>query len=300
MTRMRGLAAFFGMALVFVLGVACGDGEASVSPAPVSVAAPAGPADVTVPPPGVQAPLRGLSEQPAAAGATLAGGPAPGYSLTLQTGGGQAGIRVTGQGKITLEPDLALLNIGVETVATTVAQARDDAASAMAAVVLALGARNIEAKDIQTRFFNISPQYEFQEVTRKQVVVGYRVTNSAAVKIRDLDALGPIIDQVATAAGDAIRINGIRFTVEDPKPFHLRLREQAVKDALAKAEQFARLTGVSLGRLVFISESTTGPPVVREFAVERAFAVAAAAPDTPVSGGELELRMTVQAVFDIQ
>ena len=225
----------------------------------------------------------------------------------LQTASGQAGIWVSGQGKITLEPDLAVLNLGVETSDKTVAAAREQAATAMDSIVASLTANGVEGKDIQTRFFNISPQYEWTEViqngvrTSKQVLVGYRVSNSAAVKIRDLSAVGTIIDDVAGAGGDATRINGISFTVEDTAPLMVDLREKAVADALAKADQFARLTGVSLGRLVFISESGGGRPQARgfeEFAAVRS--LAAAAPDTSISGGELEISLTVQAVFAIQ
>jgi uncharacterized protein YggE len=224
----------------------------------------------------------------------------------VQTTSGQAGIWVSGQGRITLEPDLAVLNLGVEASAKTVADARDQAATAMDAIVLSLTANGVELKDIQTRFFNISPQYEFTQVTQngirtnKQVLIGYRVSNTVAVKIRDLGAVGPIIDDVADAGGDLTRINGIRFTVEDTAPFLVELREAAVADALAKAGQFARLAGVSLGRLEFISESGSARPqarAVEEFAV---MSMAAAAPDTSISGGELEIALTVQAVFGIQ
>ena len=219
---------------------------------------------------------------------------------------GQAGIWVSGQGKITLEPDLAVLNLGVEANAETVAAAREQAATAMDAIVASLTANGVETRDIQTRFFNISPQYEFTQVTEggirtnKQVLVGYRVSNSAAVKIRDLSAVGTIIDDVAGAGGDATRINGISFTVEDTSPLMTQLREDAVGDALAKAAQFARLTGVSLGNLVFISETGGARPQARGFEEFAAVSLAAAAPDTSISGGELQISLTVQAVFAIQ
>ena len=256
-----------------------------------------------------QAPV--TAPAPAAVGSVavtnVAGMPVSGGTLQLQASSGQAGIWVSGQGKITLEPDLAVLNLGVEASAKSVAAAREQAATAMDAIVMSLTGNGVEGRDIQTRFFNISPQYEWTEViqngvrTNKQVLVGYRVSNSVAVKIRDLSAVGNIIDDVAGAGGDATRINGISFTVEDTAPFLVDLREDAVADALAKADQLARLTGVLLGRLVFISESGVGQPQARplqEFAVVRS--LAAAAPDTSISGGELVISLTVQAVFAIQ
>ncbi len=227
-------------------------------------------------------------------------------SASLQVSGSQVGIWVTGEGSITLQPDLALLNIGVETMAATVASARDEAATVMDAIVATLRGHDIEDKDIQTRYFNISPQYQYEEIAKdgirssRQVLVGYRVSNSAAIKIRDLDAVGGVIDDVATAGGDATRINGISFTVEDTKPLMVQLRERAVMDALAKAEQFAGLTNVSLGRLVYISESGGAGPMVTDFAAESFVMRAAAAPVTSISGGELEISMMVQAAFAIQ
>ena len=229
-----------------------------------------------------------------------------GGSPLLQVGSSQSGIWVTGQGSLAVEPDLVLINIGVETMAVTVAEARAEAARAMAAIVDAVKAHGLDDRDIQTRSFNISPQYEYPEVTengrrvRRQTLVGYRVSNSAAIKVRDLDSVGVIIDDVADAGGNATRINGINFTIEDPKPFMTGLRETAVKEALAKAEQFARLTGVAVGRLVFVSELGAGAPVIAEFA-DVAFARAAAAPPpTSISGGELQLSLSVQVVFEIQ
>ena len=210
---------------------------------------------------------------------------------------------------MTLEPDLALLNLGVEATAETVAEAPGEASEAMDAIVAALRGHNVADKDIQTRFFNISPQYEWMEVidngmlSSKQVLVGYRVSNSASVKIRDMDSVGVIIDDTAGAGGDATRINGISFTVEDTSGLMVELREEAVADALAKADQFARLTGVGLGSLVYISESNGSQPQIRAFedAAVRSMALSAAAPaPTSVSGGELEISMFVQAVFAIQ
>ncbi len=287
-TKTGGLLVVAAVATALVVGVACSSGEAAVTPAPAGSGAPAGEA---------------VELAPASA---VAGSELYAALQRAQSGISQSGIWVTGEGTITLEPDLALLNVGVEATAGTVAEARAEAASAMDAIVAALKAQGVEDRDIQTRFFNISPRYEYQEVLEegfrrgKQVLVGYVVNNSASVKIRDLDSVGRVIDEVADAGGDVTRINGISFTVDDTEPFMVTLREQAVGDALARAQQFADLTGVTLGELLFITEATGGAPVISDFA-EEAFAVRAlAAPTTRISGGELELRVSVRAVFGIE
>jgi uncharacterized protein YggE len=229
-----------------------------------------------------------------------------GYPV-MQTGSGMSGIWVMGEGVIMMEPDLAILNIGVETMGKSVSEATQQAAKAMDAIVAALKARGLQDRDIQTTYFNIYPQYEYTEVIEsgirkgKQILVGYTVSNSASVKIRDLKNVGEIIDDVAVAGGDDTRINGISFTVEDPNPKMAALREVAVKDALAKAQQFATLTGVTLGKLEYISELGVSAPVIYKDISYRAEAAAMAfAPSTPISGGEQELRLSVQVVFGIQ
>ena len=212
---------------------------------------------------------------------------------------GQSGISVTGEGSIDLAPDLALLNVGVEAMAESVSQARDEAAQAMDAIIAAVKAHGLEDRDIQTRAFNIWPQYEFENNAGRstRTLVGYTVNSTATVKIRDIDNVGPIIDDVADAGGDATRIDGIRFTVEDPKPHMAALREAAFKDAMSKAEHLATLAGVELGPLTFVTESS-GAPVAREAAF--GLMDSAAAPSTSISGGELRLSMSVHAVFDIR
>ncbi|MDA0989022.1 MAG: SIMPL domain-containing protein [Chloroflexi bacterium] len=216
----------------------------------------------------------------------------------------QAGIWVTGLGKVTLAPDLALLSLGVEVRANTVEAARAEAAAAMTGIIEALKARGIADKDIQTRYFNIYPEYTYQDVYEnggrygKQILTGYRVSNTVTAKIRDLDIVGATIDDVVRAGGDVTRINSIQFTVEDASAAQMQARESAVLDALAKADQFATLTGVTRGNLLFITESGSSVPQARSFDGMEA-AVFADSAVTPVSAGELELQVSVQAVFAI-
>ncbi len=318
MNKLKVLAAALGVTALLSAAIACGNSEASVSPGPsqsvpsssqgvvdVSVPATGAPAGVAVAPRAPQ-PEVGMSSVAVPSG--VSGMPAYSGSLFQQANGSQTGIWVTGEAVVSLDPDLAVINIGVESTAQTVAEARDKAAKAMDAIIAALHARGIQDKDIQTQYFSIYPRYEYREVmesggrTGKQVLVGYVVNNSATVKVRDLEAVGAIIDEVVVAGGDETRINGISFTVEDPKPLMNDLRKAAVEDAIAKAEQFAQLTNVTLGKLVYISEvSASAPVIMKEYDLRAAAeGYAAPMPTTPISGGELEVRMMVQAVFAIQ
>ena len=212
----------------------------------------------------------------------------------------QVGISVTAVGQVEVAPDLAVLNAGVEARALTVESALADAAAAKDRVMRVLEDRGLATADIRTRFFNISPEYTYNERERKSEIIGYRVSNQVSAKIRDIASVGVIIDEVARAGGDLVRVQGISFTVEDTSALEIQARELAVEALIAKAQQFADLTGVTLGKPVFLSESGGFYP--RDgFDVGRLEAAAAPASitNTTISPGELTVTITVQGNFSI-
>ena len=222
------------------------------------------------------------------------------FAAPQANGTQQAGIWVGGAGRVAVTPDLALLTLGVEARADTVEQARSDAATAMAAVMAVLTENGIQEEDIRTQYFSIQPEYVWNDSMKRQEIKGYRVTNTVSVKVRDLESVGTLIDNVANAGGDLVRINNTSFTIENPEQYAAQAREAAVQDAMAKAQQFAQLTGVTLDRLVYIAETSASMPVTRGYdTAVMTFAEAAPAPATPVSGGEIDITIRVQAVFSI-
>ncbi|MEE9324017.1 MAG: SIMPL domain-containing protein, partial [Dehalococcoidia bacterium] len=219
-----------------------------------------------------------------------------GFSFSQTAGVQQTGVVVSGLGRVVAVPDLAVLNLGVDAQADTVQVARDQAAQAMEAVLNALTGNGVAERDIKTQFFSIFPMYDYRNGS--QILTGYRVTNTVTAKIRNVDNAGAVIDAAARAGGDLTRIQGISFMVDDPSPYISRAREAAVMDAVAKAEQLANLTGVTLGKPIFITESGgfAPPPIF----VDRAFVEAAAAAPTPILPGETEVSVGVQIAFAIQ
>lgn len=206
------------------------------------------------------------------------------------------GIWVTGQGKVTVVPDVAILSLGVEAQAATVQQAMAEAATAMDRVIAALRANGVAEKDIQTQWFNIYPVRRWVDDAR-EVLIGYRVTNMVSAKIRDVEATGSIIDRVAEAGGDLTRIHGVSFTVDDPSQYHNEAREEAIADAKATAQHLAALAGVDLGRPFYISESGGFVPIYRDYAMMEGGGIL---PPTPISPGETEITLTVQMAFAIE
>ena len=209
----------------------------------------------------------------------------------------QIGIFVTGTGSITVSPDTALLTLGVRARRDTVAEARDEAARAMAGITQVLRDNGVAEEDVKTQSFSIHPVYAFRR--EKQELDGFEVVNIVRIKVRDLDKVGAVIDGSVDVGGDLTQIQSIQFTVDDLSPFQTQVREKAVQDAVTKAQQMAGLLGITLGRPISIVE---GGGVTPRFdtGIRPFVEIAAIAPPTSVSPGELELRLNVNIVFAIE
>ncbi len=248
---------------------------------------------------------------------------------------GPSGIWVNGSGKATGAPDVAVVSLGVESVEETAAAARSNAAAAMQSVMDALTDADVASEDIQTRRFNISPRYQGVEVERcdepdaatageeaatvgeeqevsevselspekacykvwESRLIGYSVSNQATVMIRDLDNVGPIIDEVAEASGDVVRINGISFNIEDPEPLRDEARANAVADLERRASMLADLASVKLGPMVYLNEGASYVPPQPLYARAESALASADSFSTSISPGELDVSVTVQGVF---
>lgn len=206
------------------------------------------------------------------------------------------GISVSGTGSVTVTPDIGVFDIGVEVTEDSVALARSGASEAIQRVRASITGNGVEERDIAIRFFNIYPQYDYENDDGGPRITGYTVSNHIEVKVRDIDRLSDILDQAVTAGGDAIRVGGISFRVDEPEQYADEARTLAVEDARARAQQLADLAGVTLGSARTISESSGG------FA-QRSFAPAAEAfaadVSSPVSSGESQVSVTVHIVYGI-
>lgn len=173
---------------------------------------------------------------------------------------GTTGISVTGQGEAEAPPDTGYVRVGVSVTAATVAEARETAATAAAAIIEAVKARGVDEKDIQTVDVSIYPNYSTPPAGEAPRLVSYTMTNTVAVTIRDLEVFSQIVDDAIAAGGDNSRLQGISFGIEDDEALLREAREKAMADARAKAEQLASLAGVEIGEPLSITESLQSIP----------------------------------------
>jgi uncharacterized protein YggE len=218
--------------------------------------------------------------------------------------GQNTGIWVNGTGEVSVTPDIAILQVGVEAQEATVSEAMADTSEAMDRVMKALTDSGVKKEDIQTQYFNIRQRTRWDDFTDEEIITGYRVTNTVTAKIRDIENVGSIIDSVVAAGGDLIRIDDLSFTVEDPTIYYDEARQEATDDAKAKAEKLAEQTGVNLGDPTYISESAYTPLVYGGLTYGMAeAAVPAPAPviiEPLISPGEVKVTLTVQIAYSIR
>jgi len=210
----------------------------------------------------------------------------------------EATIMVSGEGEAAIAPDMAILTMSVVRQADTAADALSANSDAMAKVLAALKAQGIAERDLQTSDFSVMPQYRQDKVENggyeAPQIAGYIVQNTLTVRVRDLAALGAVIDQSVKLGIN--QDGGIRFTNDKPDAVIGQAREAAVAEAVAKAKVLTQAAGVRLGRIVEISENFARP---MPQPVYRAAMVKEMADSVPVASGENSYTVTVNMTFAI-
>jgi uncharacterized protein YggE len=165
-------------------------------------------------------------------------------------------IPVTGEGKVTGQPDVAVLSLSMTALTDDVSGAFEGVQGATQKVMDFLKTAGVNEKDIQTTGFSISPESQYNPQTGVSTPLGIRVTNSLTVKMRDLTKVGATVNEIVTLGGSLVQFGGVSFAIDDPAPLQQQARDKALVDAKAKAAQMAAGLGLTLGQPVFAAEGS--------------------------------------------
>ncbi len=166
-------------------------------------------------------------------------------------------ITVTGTAKISATPDVAALYIGIVSEGVSVNDSKKGVTEKMNAIIDALKTQfNIDAKDIKSENFSISPKYDYSN--GRQNIIGYSVNQSVSVKVRDFSKTGDILTK-ATELG-ANTVSGPNFIIDDPEKVKAEARIQAIEQAKSKAKILADQVGIKLGKIVNFYEGGSEMP----------------------------------------
>ncbi len=209
-----------------------------------------------------------------------------------------AGTRldVQARGESRVVPDIAVISAGVITEAADAATAMRDNAARMSRAMAALKKAGVADKDIQTQSVSLSPQYRYVE-NKPPVITGYQASNQLSIRFRDIGKSGDILDVLVKEGIN--QINGPNLTVDKPEAAQDAARLSALKILQARAALYAKATGMTVKRIVSISESVdySGGPVPMMMA--RGMADSAES-KTSIAPGEQSIGVTLSAVFELQ
>jgi uncharacterized protein YggE len=205
---------------------------------------------------------------------------------------GAATVTVAGTGAATAVPDTALLQLGVETRGSTPAEALDACRLALDRVLAALDAEGVEPARRTTGGLELHEDWESRQPGQGPVryLAGARLT----VRLARPAQAGQVAAAAVAAGGDAARVHGLGFVVGDPAAVAAAAREAAWRDALARAEQYARLAGAALGPVLEVRDAPPPPPDARPM---RLLAAQAPAGGPATEPGETTLRAAVSVTW---
>jgi hypothetical protein len=220
-------------------------------------------------------------------------GPIP-FSITNVTNNKSEAFTITGEGKVSVKPDIATVNVGVLANGVTVKEVQDNLNKNINAVSAATKKLGVDEKDIKTSNYTMRPQYDYSSTRR---ITGYLASSDLTIKVREIEKANSVVD-AATAAG-ANTVGGISFDVDDKTKAEDEARKLAVADAKAKAELAAQTAGFKLGKIINYQESTGGNRIYPMYAKADLAGAGEGAP-TQLETGSTDITLTVTLSYEVK
>lgn len=212
----------------------------------------------------------------------------------------QPTITVAGEGEVRAEPDLAVVSVGVTSIAPTAQEAMSEVNRRMAAVVAGAKALGVQDRDVQTSGLALQPVYRtrIRGDDLPPEIEAYRASNSVSLTVRDLARASTVLDSATTNGANVI--GGLRFGLSNVEELRIQALARATANADAKARAIAGAAGVSIRGIMSIAEEGVSVPRPQAEAVMALRAVPAAdAAPPPVEGGEMIVRARIRASYHI-
>jgi uncharacterized protein len=205
-------------------------------------------------------------------------------------------VYVGADGKFETAPDVALIQFNISAQADNAKDAYDQAAKQAEATRQVLRTNGIDPKSAEIGFFSVNPQYDWKNPKHK--VIGYQVTTSVSLKLKDFSKIGPVTQQLADASvSDSQSLSYTLDSTEDAKG---KAVADAYHRARASAQSLAAASGRALGELSYASVDTfenirMAAPVHRRMAM--AMKAEAPAPTEEFSPQNVTITAHVNAMF---
>ncbi|MDH8678341.1 SIMPL domain-containing protein [Fusibacter bizertensis] len=201
-------------------------------------------------------------------------------------------VTVNGEGKIVVTPDLAYIDLGVQTKNADASIAQQENAKLMTEVIKAIKAAGIDADDIKTTGYNLYQTYDYS--ADKQSDPYYVASNIVNVKIKDISKVGTIIDAASNAGAN--NVNNIRFTVSDDSQYYQEALKLAMTNAKGKATAIMSTFNKTPDMPYSVSEVSYGGTMYYDYSPAKALSESAVS--TPIESGEITITANVSVGYD--
>lgn len=220
--------------------------------------------------------------------------------FTVKQNNEQDRFSVVGSGIVYAKADIANLEVGLKTtVKKTAAEATVESTVKMNDIISEIKKLGIEDKDIKTSNYNLSPVYNWTNA-KGQELIGYEVTQTLTLKIRDLNKIGDVISK--TTEKGANQVGNIIFTIDDEFALKNQARELAINKAKEKAILIASQSGMKLGKVKSVIENTD--PIISPIMYTNAKVMSESAADSisspSIQSGQNEIKVDVTLVYQVK
>ena len=204
-------------------------------------------------------------------------------------------VNVSGEGKIKVEPDQALITISVETKGNDAADVKKENDKKMDAVLKLIKKANIALQDFQTQRVSLNPNYDYEK--KKNY---YLATQTVQILLKDLSKYDALMEGTVDAGIN--RINNVEFKTSKLLQLQSDARKLAIKDAKTKADDFVSVLGQKVGKAITISDNSAGynPPPVLYRAMMKTESMSDSAQNETLAIGEIEIVVNVSVSFILE
>jgi uncharacterized protein YggE len=217
------------------------------------------------------------------------------HNPTPAPGANPRQVTVLGSGQVQGVPDTLTAGVGIEFTSPDVTAAMNQTNDRQQAVINALVGAGLDRKDISTTEVTLQPEYSSPAPNGTPSITGYRATNAIQVKIHPTDTASRMLALIVSAGGDATRISSVSYSIADDSQLVKDARARAFNDAKNRADQYAQLSGLGLGKVLSISEATGGTPTAGSPpAPPRAMPT-----EVPLEPGQQTVSFSVTAVWEL-
>jgi uncharacterized protein YggE len=206
------------------------------------------------------------------------------------TTAGPRHITVNAEGTVKVVPDAVRINATVSVISSTSKTALSEVATTATALRAALKGAGIATKEIASQTVTVYPEYNYTN-DKGSILVGYRGSQSFTIVVRNAANAGTVVDAIVAASGDNLQVNGVTPFVLDASEATESARAVAVKNARTKANSYAKLLGVRLGKITYLVEN--GSPSISAPTYDMPMLAKSEAAATVVDLGQQDVIVTV-------